>query len=231
MDTNHVQWVLEAALLASQEPLPLTEMAKLFEDELPREQLLINLHMLQTNWATRAVELVEVAAGWRFQTKPDFKIYLDRLNPEKTPKYSRSVLETLAIIAYKQPVTRGDIENIRGVTVSSEIIKKLEDRGWIEVIGHRDVPGRPALFATTQAFLDDLSLKTLSGLPPLLANAALGDLQHAAQAPISFETLPELLEQPSSSEPNIGVLSTDISVSHIAQTSIDQLPAASSPQA
>lgn len=174
-------------MLAAQEPMVESELAKLFDGDLNVSDVTENLLVLQLNWACRAVELVRVAAGWRFQTKPEFKIYLDKLNPEKTPKYSRSVLETLAIIAYKQPVTRGDIENVRGVTVATDIIKRLEDRGWIEVIGHRDVPGRPSLFATTQQFLDDLSMRTLSDLPVLASADAMGDLLNASQTPIEFD--------------------------------------------
>ncbi len=187
VDTQHAKLVLEAALLAAQEPLPASELNKLFDDALDKAALEAILLELQNDWQTKSVELVLVANGWRFQTKPDYKIYLDKLNPETAPKYSRSVLETLAIIAYKQPVTRGDIENIRGVTVASDIVKKLEDRGWIEVIGHRDVPGRPALFATTKDFLNDLGLRALSDLPPLQTPDAMGDLLNAAQAPIMFE--------------------------------------------
>lgn len=187
MDTQHAKLVLEAALLAAQEPLQTNELAKLFDDELDRAFLETLLLSLQSDWQLKSVELVQVAHGWRFQTKPDYKIYLDKLNPEKAPKYSRSVLETLAIIAYKQPVTRGDIENIRGVTVASDIVKKLEDRGWIEVIGHRDVPGRPSLFATTKDFLNDLGLRTLSDLPPLQTPDTMGDLLNAAQTPMIFE--------------------------------------------
>ncbi len=187
MDTQHAKLVLEAALLAAQEPLPAGELGKLFDDELDKAALEVVLQELQTDWQPKSVELVRVAHGWRFQTKPEYKTYLDKLNPEKAPKYSRSVLETLAIIAYKQPVTRGDIENIRGVTVASDIVRKLENRGWIEVIGHRDVPGRPSLFATTKDFLNDLGLKTLSDLPPLQTADAMGDLLNAAQTPMVFE--------------------------------------------
>ncbi len=187
MDTQHAKLVLEAALLAAQEPLPFSDLNKLFDDELDKAALEAVLLELQGDWRTKSVELVLVANGWRFQTKPDYKIYLDKLNPEKAPKYSRSVLETLAIIAYKQPVTRGDIESIRGVTVASDIVKKLEDRGWIEVIGHRDVPGRPSLFATTKDFLNDLGLRALSDLPPLQTPDAMGDLLNAAQTPMVFE--------------------------------------------
>ncbi len=179
--------MLEAALLAAQEPLSTHDLSKLFDGELDKQAMDHVLQTIQSSWASKSVELVLVAHGWRFQTKPEYKNYLDKLNPEKAPKYSRSVLETLAIIAYKQPVTRGDIEAIRGVTVASEIIKKLEDRGWIEVIGHRDVPGRPSLFATTKDFLNDLGLKQLGDLPPLQAVDAMGDLLQAAQVPMTFE--------------------------------------------
>ncbi len=187
MDTQHIKLVLEAALLSAQEPLPTGDLSKLFDDEIEKAALEAVLTELQSDWQARSVELICVASGWRFQTKPDYKTYLDKLNPEKAPKYSRSVLETLAIIAYKQPVTRGDIENIRGVTVASDIVKKLEDRGWIEVIGHRDVPGRPSLFATTKDFLNDLGLRALSDLPPLQTPETMGDLLNAAQTPMLFE--------------------------------------------
>ncbi|NBD21522.1 SMC-Scp complex subunit ScpB [Aquabacterium fontiphilum] len=159
--------ILEAALLCAHQPVSVRDMRVLFDDALSTDAVLALLAGLQADWADRGVELVEVASGWRFQTRGDVQAHLDRLHPEKPPKYSRATLETLAIIAYKQPVTRGDIEDIRGVTVSSHIIKQLEDRGWIEVIGHREAPGRPALFATTRQFLDDLGLASLAQLPTL----------------------------------------------------------------
>jgi segregation and condensation protein B len=187
VDTQHVKLVLEAALLSAQEPLPTSDLSKLFDDDIEKAALEGVMLELKAEWQPRSVELICVAAGWRFQTKPEYKSYLDKLNPEKAPKYSRSVLETLAIIAYKQPVTRGDIENIRGVTVASDIVKKLEDRGWIEVIGHRDVPGRPSLFATTKDFLNDLGLRSLSDLPSLQTPETMGDLLNAAQTPMLFE--------------------------------------------
>lgn len=162
-----VKQVLEAVLLASPLPLTLGELKRVFEDELHNDLLRLALEELRQEWQGRGVELVLVAEGWRFQTRREFQVYLDRLNPEKPPRYSRAVLETLAIIAYRQPVTRGDIEEIRGVTVNSQTIRNLEERGWIEVVGHRDVPGRPALFATTRQFLSDLNLRALSELPPL----------------------------------------------------------------
>lgn len=164
---QEIKTVLETALLASQEPLSLHELKKLFDFELSTETLRKLLEELRQDWAGRGVELVQVASGWRFQVRSEYQKYLDRLNPEKPPHYSRAVMETLAIIAYRQPVTRGDIEEIRGVTVGSQVLKTLEGRGWIDVVGHRDVPGRPALFATTRKLLDDLGLRSLEELPPL----------------------------------------------------------------
>jgi segregation and condensation protein B len=159
--------VLEAALLAADSPLSLREMRRMFEQELSEDMLRRALDELKTNWEGRGTELVQVAEGWRFQTRPDMQPYLARMRNEKPPRYSRAVLETLAIIAYRQPVTRGDVEDIRGVSVNAQIIKTLEERGWIEAVGHRDVPGRPALFATTPRFLSDLGLRSLQELPPL----------------------------------------------------------------
>ncbi len=166
-DPNQVKQVLEAALLTSQDPLPLSELKKLFDDELSTEILRRLLEELREKWAEGSVELVCVASGWRFHTKLEIQKFLNKLNPQKPPRYSRAVLETLAIIAYRQPVTRGDIEEIRGVSVSSPVLKVLEARGWIEAIGHRDVPGRPILFATTKDFLNDLNLRSLEELPLL----------------------------------------------------------------
>ena len=162
-----VKRVLETVLLAQQQPMSLNDLRKVFREELHPDFLRKALDELRQDWEGRGVELVLVAEGWRFQTRPEYQVYLDRLNPEKPPRYSRATLETLAIIAYRQPVTRGDIEEIRGVTVSSQIIRTLEERGWIETVGHRDVPGRPALYATTKRFLSDLNLRALSELPPL----------------------------------------------------------------
>ena len=159
--------ILEAALLCAPQPMSVREMRQLFDDAVSADTVRAMLARIQVQWQDKGVTLCEVASGWRFQTRPDVQAHLDRLHPEKPPKYSRATLETLAIIAYKQPVTRGDIEDIRGVTVSSNIVKQLEDRGWVEVIGHRDAPGRPALFATTRQFLDDLGLASLSQLPTL----------------------------------------------------------------
>jgi segregation and condensation protein B len=167
MNTQEAKVVLEAALLTAEQPLSLAEMRRMFNDELNADTLRVLLDELRSDWSGRGVELVVLASGWRFQSAALMRPYLDRMNPEKAPKYSRAVLETLAIIAYRQPVTRGDIEEIRGVTVSSPVIRALEERGWVEVIGHREAPGRPALFATTRAFLDDLSLRSLDELPTL----------------------------------------------------------------
>jgi segregation and condensation protein B len=167
MNTTDAKRVLETALICSQQPLPLRELRVLFDDELGADTIKALLEDLQNDWAQRGVELVHVASGWRFQSRPQMREYLDRLHPEKPPKYTRAVLETLAIIAYRQPVTRGDMEDIRGVTINALILKQLEDRGWVEVIGHREAPGRPALFATTRQFLDDLALESLDQLPVL----------------------------------------------------------------
>jgi segregation and condensation protein B len=176
LNLDQVKIVLETALLTAAEPLSVAELKKLFDQDLSSDLLRRLLEELREEWQARGVELVNVASGWRFRARPEYQKFLDRLNPQKPPRYSRAVLETLAIIAYKQPVTRGDIEDIRGVTVSSNIIRSLEARGWIEVIGHREVPGRPALYATTKAFLDDLNLRSLEELPPLDDLGALVDV-------------------------------------------------------
>jgi segregation and condensation protein B len=191
LDLAHVKYVLETALLVSSEPMSLNELKKLFEEKLDNDTLRKVLEEIRGDWEGKGVELVSVASGWRFRSRPEAQKFLDRLNPEKPPRYSRAVLETLAIIAYKQPVTRGDIEEIRGVTVSPGILKALEARGWIDVIGHREVPGRPEIFATTKAFLDDLNLRSLEELPPL---SELGSLVEPPAATINldaaFEPLP-----------------------------------------
>lgn len=167
MNTADARRVLETALICTQQPLPVRELRVLFNDELGADTIKELLGELQQEWAQRGVELVCVASGWRFQSRPDMREYLDRLHPEKPPKYSRAALETLAIIAYRQPVTRGDMEDIRGVTINTQILKQLEDRGWVEVIGHREAVGRPALYATTRQFLDDLGIASLDQLPEL----------------------------------------------------------------
>ena len=186
MNTQEAKIVLETALICAQEPLKLGELRKLFADNVSADTVRTLLEDLKHDWSGRGVELVALASGWRFQSKPAMRSYLDRLHPEKPPKYSRAVLETLAIIAYRQPVTRGDIEEIRGVTVNTQVVKQLEDRGWIEVIGHRDVPGRPALYATTRPFLDDLGLKALDELPPLDDPSAQANIDLLAQHSIEF---------------------------------------------
>jgi segregation and condensation protein B len=166
MNTHEAKIVLEAALLTAEQPLALSELRRLFNDEIGADTLRTLLDELRGDWDGRGIQLVPLASGWRFQSAPIMQTYLERLNPERPPRYSRAVLETLAIIAYRQPVTRGDIEEIRGVTVSSQVIKTLEERGWVEAVGHRETPGRPALFATTRSFLDDLGLSSLDQLPP-----------------------------------------------------------------
>ena len=165
MNTTDAKRVLETALICAQQPLPLRELGVLFNGGLTADSLKLVLEELQDDWSGRGVELVHVATGWRFQSRPQMREYLDRLHPEKPPRYSRATLETLAIIAYRQPVTRGDMEDIRGVTINSLLLKQLEDRGWVEVIGHRETVGRPALYATTRQFLDDLGIESLAQLP------------------------------------------------------------------
>jgi segregation and condensation protein B len=164
---SDIKRILEAALLAAQDALSIAELRRMFDEELDASVLRRLLDELRDDWSGRGVELIQVASGWRFRTRADLQPYLEKLKNEKPPRYSRAVLETLAIIAYRQPVTRGDIEDIRGVSVSPGIIKALEGRGWIDSVGYREVPGRPALYATTRRFLDDLGLRTLAELPPL----------------------------------------------------------------
>ncbi|WP_118179890.1 SMC-Scp complex subunit ScpB [Paraburkholderia phosphatilytica] len=194
MNTQEAKIVLETALICAQEPLKLVDLRKLFADSVSADTVRTLLENLRQEWSGRGVELVGLASGWRFQSKPAMRTYLDRLHPEKPPKYSRAVLETLAIIAYRQPVTRGDIEEIRGVTVNTQVVKQLEDRGWIEVIGHRDVPGRPALYATTKQFLDDLGLKALDELPPLDDPSAQLNAELLGQHSIEFAEVEAVLQ-------------------------------------
>ncbi|HET7773134.1 MAG TPA: SMC-Scp complex subunit ScpB [Burkholderiaceae bacterium] len=193
MTTLHAKTVIETALLVAQQPMPISELRKLFDDEIGADTVRFVLEELRQEWSGRGVELIGLASGWRFQTRPEMREYLDRLNPERAPRYSRAVLETLAIIAYRQPVTRGDIEEIRGVTVAATVVKTLEDRGWIETIGHRDTPGRPALFGTTKLFLDDLGLASLSELPSLGDDGSVPALPIPGQQMIDFDA------------PNVGV--------------------------
>ena len=185
MNTTDARRVLETALICASQPLTVRDLGVLFDGEVAADTLKTMLADLQLEWTGRGVELVQVASGWRFQSRPSMRPFLDRLNPEKPPKYTRAAMETLAIIAYRQPVTRGDMEDIRGVTINSLIIKQLEDRGWVEVIGHRETVGRPALFATTRQFLDDLGLASLDQLPPLEG----GDVQESALDRLDFESL------------------------------------------
>ncbi|OLC68856.1 MAG: SMC-Scp complex subunit ScpB [Betaproteobacteria bacterium 13_1_40CM_4_64_4] len=188
-DLGEIKSILEAALLVAGEPLSAAQLAKLFDPPLEQDVIRQLLEEIRDAWAARSVELTQVASGWRFRAKPELQPYLDRLTPEKPPRYSRAAMETLAIIAYQQPVTRGDIESIRGVAVSTYIIKTLEDRQWIEVVGHRETPGRPALYATTKQFLDDLNLRSLSELPPLaqLDNSHLLELPDAPAKAVEAE--------------------------------------------
>jgi segregation and condensation protein B len=190
IDLLHVKRVLEAALLSSPDPLTVQQLKRLFGGEVDADNIRKVLDELKDEWAERSIELTTVASGWRFRVKPDYQKFLDRIATEKPPRYSRAVLETLAIIAYRQPVTRGDIEDVRGVAVSPPTLNALTERGWIEVVGHRETPGRPAIFATTKKFLDDLNLRSLEELPPLdelqaalePATAAFATIEAAPQA-------------------------------------------------
>jgi len=188
MNTADAKRILETALICSTQPLPVRELRVLFDDELGADTIKSLLLELQEDWSQRGLELVSVATGWRFQSRPELRDHLDRLHPEKPPRYTRAALETLAIIAYRQPVTRGDMEDIRGVTINSLILKQLEDRSWVEVIGHRETVGRPALYATTRQFLDDLGLASLDQLPLI-------------ETPAQQGALIEALEQASGDEP------------------------------
>jgi segregation and condensation protein B len=200
MNTVDAKRVLETALICSHQPIQIRDLRVLFSDALGADTIRTLLEELQLDWAQRGVELVQVATGWRFQSRPEMREFLDRLNPEKPPKYSRAVMETLAIIAYRQPVTRGDMEDIRGVTVNSLVIKQLEDRGWVEVIGHRETVGRPSLYATTRQFLDDLGLASLDQLPVFdsaqaqaNAFARLGEDDPSLQLNMALEPTPDEL--------------------------------------
>ena len=194
-DMTDAKAVLEAALLVAGEPVPPAQLAKLFDPALPVETVRALLAELAVDWSSRKIELVQVASGWRFQGRRDVQPYLDRLAPEKPPRYSRAVIETLAIIAYQQPVTRGDIEAIRGVAVSTNVIKTLEDRQWVEIVGHRETPGRPALYATTKTFLDDLGLTSMAELPPL-ADLDSSHLLEMPDAPTKAAEAPHALASP-----------------------------------
>src|SRR5688572_15759972 len=188
MNTTDAKRVLETALICTQQPLQVRELRVLFNDELGADTIKDLLGELQNDWAQRGVELVCVATGWRFQSRPDMREYLDRLHPEKPPRYSRAALETLAIIAYRQPVTRGDMEDIRGVTINTQILKQLEDRGWVEVIGHREAVGRPGLYATTRQFLDDLGIASLDQLPELQSPAQQAEVFSALEESVAAQS-------------------------------------------
>ena len=190
MNTMDAKRVLEAALICAQQPLPLSDMNLLFNGGLSAESIRHLLEELRNDWLRRGVELVCVASGWRFQSRPEMREFLDRLHPEKPPKYTRATLETLAIIAYRQPVTRGDIDDIRGVTINSLIFKQLEDRGWVEVIGHRETVGRPALFATTKQFLDDLGVQSLDELPVMESQAGESPMIEQIEFGLSDRSVP-----------------------------------------
>ena len=200
MNTLEAKRVLETALICASQAMPIKDMVLLFNGQVGEDTLKRLLQELQQDWTGRGLELVAIASGWRFQSRPSMRVYLDRLHPEKPPKYSRAVMETLAIIAYRQPVTRGDMEDIRGVTINSLVIKQLEDRGWVEVIGHRETVGRPGLYATTRQFLDDLGLTSLDQLPPLdVANSVLDQLIQSTE-PVNDQQLPMLLTPHSDAE-------------------------------
>ena len=222
MNTADAKRILETALICSHQPMNLRDLQTLFNDDMGVDTIKTLLESLQLDWTTKGVQLVQVATGWRFQSRPEMREYLDRLHPEKPPKYSRAVMETLAIIAYRQPVTRGDMEDIRGVTINSLIIKQLEDRGWVEVIGHRETVGRPGLYATTKKFLDDLGLTSLEQLPPMDTEmGALEEnfmpLQNAIdvnQLTMALETEPETVDETFTEEQGPTPLHDDIPTSH-----------------
>jgi segregation and condensation protein B len=202
MNPEQLKLVLETALLCADEPMTINDLRRLFTEEIPAQEIKNELTNIQADWAEKGMELLELATGWRFQSRLNMREFLDRLTPEKPPKYSRAVMETLAIIAYRQPVTRGEIEEIRGVTVSSNIVKQLEDRGWIEVVGHKETVGRPGLFATTRQFLNDLSLTTLQELPML--DDADAQAESLAQKVMQFEgEYPELKDATASNEQEV----------------------------
>jgi len=229
MNTADAKRILETALICSTQPLPVRELRVLFDDELGADTIKSLLIELQDDWSQRGLELVSVGSGWRFQSRPEMRDHLDRMHPEKPPRYTRAALETLAIIAYRQPVTRGDMEDIRGVTINSQILKQLEDRNWIEVIGHRETVGRPALYATTRQFLDDLGLASLDQLPviesPAQQGALIDALDHAAGGDQPALPIEEALVAPDSA-PSAGAETGavhDIAPQPQAETLVDEV--------
>jgi segregation and condensation protein B len=208
MNTTDARRILETALICAQQPLTLRELGMLFNGELAADSIKLVLVEMQEEWSDRGVELVHVASGWRFQSRPEMREYLDRLTPEKPPRYSRATLETLAIIAYRQPVTRGDMEDIRGVTINSLLLRQLEDRGWVEVIGHRETVGRPALYATTRQFLDDLGVDSLAGLPSM--NDTPAQIAKLEQFELGMEGMPGKFSLVSMPELKISTYSEDL---------------------
>ncbi|RRH90445.1 SMC-Scp complex subunit ScpB [Variovorax beijingensis] len=221
MNTADAKRILETALICSSQPLPVRDMRVLFDDELGVDTIKVLLLELQEDWAQRGLELVSVGSGWRFQSRPEMRDHLDRLHPEKPPRYTRAALETLAIIAYRQPVTRGDMEDIRGVTINSLILKQLEDRGWVEVIGHRETVGRPALYATTRQFLDDLGLASLDQLPLI-------------ETPAQQAALVDALDQASGNQPGLPMdvpNESDADASAMSDSEADAAPALAAAEA
>jgi len=210
MNSEQLKLVLETALLCANEPMSANELTRLFLEEVPVADIEAALADIQAAWSEKGMELCHLATGWRFQSRLAMREYLDRLTPEKPPKYSRAVMETLAIIAYRQPVTRGEIEEIRGVTVSSNVVKQLEDRGWIEVVGHKDTVGRPGLYATTKQFLEDLSLQSLQELPML--ESAQEQADSLAQHVIDFENQEQAQAEPAGTAESVesGAIETDV---------------------
>ena len=223
MNTADAKRILETALICSSQPLPVRDMRVLFDDELGVDTIKVLLLELQEDWAQRGLELVSVGSGWRFQSRPEMRDHLDRLHPEKPPRYTRAALETLAIIAYRQPATRGDMEDIRGVTINSLILKQLEDRGWVEVIGHRETVGRPGLYATTRQFLDDLGLASLDQLPlietPAQQAALVDALERASgeQQGLPMDAAPEMVDAAAVAEAAVAIEAAQAQVVEAAE--------------
>ena len=227
MNTTDARRVLETALICAQQPMPLRDMGVLFNGALTADTLKHLLEELQNDWSGRGVELVHVATGWRFQSRPHMREYLDRLHPEKPPRYTRATLETLAIIAYRQPVTRGDMEDIRGVTINSMILKQLEDRGWVEVIGHRETVGRPGLYATTRQFLDDLGVESLDQLPAMDTTAGQASMLEQIEFGLAGAVAPDeaATEAAESQDAVTGIKPADASPVAAAETDAEDEPA------